>query len=98
MAAKVREPIQVYLTEAERARLDASAAALGVSRSEVLRRGIDAVQGPATGAEVPEALTPLVDRGLLTPPRSAVHSPPAAHPVTPLADVLAGLDRDRADR
>ncbi len=98
MTPNVREPIQVYLTEAERARLDASAGALGVSRSEVLRRGIDALQRPLTGADVPDALTPLVDRKLLTPARSSVRAVPASLPVAPLAEVLAGLELDRSDR
>lgn len=39
MARVIREPIQVYLTPDERAELDRTAKALGVSRSEVLRRG-----------------------------------------------------------
>jgi dsRNA-specific ribonuclease len=39
----VREPIQVYLTEHERATLERLAGDLGVSRAEVLRRGIDAL-------------------------------------------------------
>lgn len=46
MARVVREPIRVYLTPEERAELDRTAAALGVSRSEVLRRGIQAVGNP----------------------------------------------------
>ncbi|MBI2404278.1 MAG: ribbon-helix-helix protein, CopG family [Gemmatimonadetes bacterium] len=41
----VREPIQVYLTGAERARLDRLARELGVSRAEVLRRGLDTLAG-----------------------------------------------------
>ena len=41
---RVREPIQVYLTEAERAGLDRLARELGVSRAEVLRRGVAALQ------------------------------------------------------
>ncbi|MBI4421879.1 MAG: ribbon-helix-helix protein, CopG family [Gemmatimonadetes bacterium] len=40
---KVREPIQVYLTAAERAKLDRLAAELGISRAEALRRGLDAL-------------------------------------------------------
>jgi Ribbon-helix-helix protein, copG family len=43
----VREPIQVYLDPADRELLDAIAARSGLSRAEVLRRGIRRV-----GAEV----------------------------------------------
>jgi hypothetical protein len=39
----VREPIQVYLAEGERRLLDQLAKDAGVSRAEVLRRGIAAV-------------------------------------------------------
>jgi len=39
-AKAVREPIQVYLTAEERAELDRLARAQGISRAEVLRRGI----------------------------------------------------------
>ncbi len=39
-AKAVREPIQVYLTAEERAELDRLARANGISRAEVLRRGI----------------------------------------------------------
>jgi hypothetical protein len=39
----VREPIQVYLTRGERATLDRVARELGVSRAEVLRRGVAAL-------------------------------------------------------
>ena len=40
---RVPEPIQVYLTRAERGALDELAQELGVSRAEVLRLGIDAL-------------------------------------------------------
>ena len=40
-ANRVREPIQVHLTRAERAALDRLARELGVSRAEVLRRGME---------------------------------------------------------
>jgi hypothetical protein len=36
----VREPIQVYLTQADRELLDRASAAAGLSRAEVLRRGL----------------------------------------------------------
>ena len=37
---KVREPIQVYLTADERALLDQAARDTGLSRAEILRRGL----------------------------------------------------------
>ena len=40
---RVREPIQVYLTEGERRVLDDLARRQGVSRAEVLRRGLGAL-------------------------------------------------------
>ncbi len=40
---QVREPLQVYLAEDERTLLDRLAAESGVSRAEVLRRGIKAL-------------------------------------------------------
>lgn len=61
MAKVVREPIQVYLTPEERAELDRAASALGVSRSEVLRRGISAERYEGN-------LSALVERGVVTPP------------------------------
>ena len=40
---QVREPIQVYLAEDERRLLDALSREVGVSRAEILRRGIAAL-------------------------------------------------------
>jgi len=40
---RVREPLQVYLAEEERRLLDSLAREAGVSRAEILRRGILAV-------------------------------------------------------
>jgi hypothetical protein len=94
MPRQVREPIQVYLTEEERARLDASARELGVSRSEVLRRGIASVHGPSYHG----ALRDLAESGVLTPAKVAPGTPPPRRPVAPLAEVLAGLERDRSER
>jgi len=44
-AKRIREPIQVYLTSTERAALDRLARELGVSRAEVLRRGLETIGG-----------------------------------------------------
>jgi len=70
----VREPIQVYLTHAERARLDRLAREMGASRAEVLRRGLEALSagpGPSDydplddlvgAADAPDAPTDLAER------------------------------------
>ncbi|HEX9730095.1 MAG TPA: ribbon-helix-helix protein, CopG family [Gemmatimonadales bacterium] len=47
--SEVREPLQVYLTADERALLDRLAAEYGISRAEVLRRGIRAFALDAGG-------------------------------------------------
>lgn len=51
--ARVREPIQVYLAREDRALLDSVAKVSGLSRAEVLRRGIRAVSGELMGDEHP---------------------------------------------
>ena len=94
MARKVREPIQVYLTDAERADLDRVAREMGVSRSEALRRGIEAVEIGRTSGP----LRHLADEGFVTPSASGPGEPPPAAPVAPLADLLQELDQDREDR
>jgi hypothetical protein len=91
MPRRVREPIQVYLSEDERAQLDRAAQRLGVSRSEALRRGIAALTRPAGAASVSNVahLTPpLVDTGV----------PPCAPPVASLRDLVAELRKDRDER
>lgn len=93
MAESVREPIQVYLTSAERDVLDRCAAELGVSRSEVLRRGLRAIGDPA-GAR-PGNRT--ADEWL-TPASLAPGTPPPSLPVAPLALLLDELEQDRGGR
>jgi hypothetical protein len=56
---RVREPIQVYLDRPERATLDRLAQDLAVSRAEVLRRGLDALERQRR-MTVYDALAPLV--------------------------------------
>jgi hypothetical protein len=97
MNKRVREPIQAYLSAAERAALDEAAARLGISRSEVLRRGIRAVGGSGA-AEYAGPLRQLVREGLVTPPRVGPGEPPPSLPVAPLDEVLGDLDRDRGGR
>lgn len=94
MTQSVREPIQVYLTTDERAELDRAARELGVSRSEVLRRGIEAISGPGYDGELRE----LVEGGLVTPPTMGPGDPPPSAPVACLADLLEELAEDRRDR
>ena len=94
MVKTVREPIQVYLTPAEREALDEEALRRGVSRSEALRQGIDALRGRAYTGE----LRPLVDRGVVTPPSSLAPGPPPSKPVASLDVIMDELDQDRRDR
>ena len=51
--ATVKEPIQVYLAPEDRALLDGAARVSGLSRAEVLRRGIRAVSGELMGDQHP---------------------------------------------
>ena len=90
----VREPIQVYLTSEERRVLDLAARKLGVSRSEVLRRGLRAVGG----ASLEAGLGVLAVGGALTPARAGPGAPPPSSPVAPLQDLLAELSEERTDR
>lgn len=64
----VREPLQVYLTTDERAVLDALAARTGLSRAEVLRRGIRAFGAEQAGASSPLLSFLLSLRGDHWPP------------------------------
>lgn len=52
-ARGVREPLQVYLSAEERAQLDDLAEATGLSRAEVLRRGIRSFAAEQQGAQSP---------------------------------------------
>src|SRR5215217_6476934 len=54
----VREPVQVYLTKQDRALLDQVAKATGLSRAEVLRRGLRRM-GASVLAEASPVLTLL---------------------------------------
>jgi len=71
-ASRVAEPVQVYLETSDRARLDRLTARLGTTKSDVLRRGLEALEaltrsGAASGTRVPlptfrgEGLLPGVD-------------------------------------
>lgn len=98
MDDRIREPIQTYLTGGERAELDRLARELGVSRSEILRRGIEAlgVTGPRIGA-LPDSLAALVGEGVVTLPGWAL-AVPETRPVAPLADLIEELRNDRDAR
>ena len=93
MARIVREPIQVYLTADERAELDGVARNMGVSRSEVLRRGIEL----AGGAAYAGPLRDLVQDGYLTPAATGPGAPPPSAPVAHLRKILAELAADRGE-
>ena len=94
MSKEVREPIQVYLTSQERAELDRAAQELGVSRSEVLRRGVEAVRTrPLAGL-----LRDVAAEGYVAPARIPPGDPPPSKPVARLEALLTELDGDRADR
>ncbi len=95
MVKRIREPILVYLTEEERTDLDQLAAAMGVSRSEALRRGVAAL-APTTLATGP--LAALAEEGLATAARVEGGEPPAGRPVAPLCDLLDELRTDRDGR
>ncbi len=43
-AKRVGEPTQVYLTEGDRSRLERLATQMGASKSDVLRRGLEALE------------------------------------------------------
>jgi hypothetical protein len=94
MPKVVREPIQVYLSPAERDELERAAGELGVSRSEVLRRGIHAVRDLGYSG----VLRDLAEDGYVTVPKQGPGEPPPAVPVTTLEVVLGELDDDRRDR
>jgi hypothetical protein len=94
MSKEVREPIQVYLTSQERAELDRAAQELGVSRSEVLRRGVEAVRTrPLAGL-----LRDVAAERYVVPARIPPGDPPPSKPVARLEALLTELDGDRADR
>lgn len=98
MDDKVREPIQTYLTGEERAELDRLARERGVSRSEVLRRGIEALAGIGAGeGSFQGPLAELVAEGVVTLPVQTL-AVPATHPVGLLADLIEELRSDRDAR
>ena len=92
--ARIREPIQVYLSTAERERLDRVAKRLGVSRSEVLRRGLDRI----AQRDSDDALADLIRRGILRPPLITSGPVPQGERVAPLEELLKDLDEARSDR
>jgi hypothetical protein len=95
MPKAVREPIQVYLTNDERADLDRVARELGVSRSEVLRRGVEAIR---VRQPLSRLLRDVAAEGYVVPARIQGGEPPPSKPIAPLEDLLAELDADRGER
>jgi hypothetical protein len=98
MPRSVREPIQVYLTSDERGALDRCATEMGVSRSEVLRRGLEALGGPTGGRAMDTGDGDSEGVAVLTPARAGPGPAPPSLPVAPLAELLNELDEDRAER
>lgn len=94
MRKTVREPIQTYLTEDERAGLDRLASELGISRSEALRRGVSLLRR----ADRAGTLGDLAEIGLVTPAATGPGAPPPAAPVAPLDAILCELEQDRQER
>ena len=94
--ARVREPIQVYLSTAERERLNRVAGRLGVSRSEVLRRGLEEIAERDREA----ALEDLVRRGILKPANGTYQPIPESErrPIMSFEELMADLEEARADR
>jgi hypothetical protein len=90
---RVREPIQVYLSEEERAGLDRAAREQGISRSEALRRALRALTTPRDSET-----RDLARSGHLTPALAPPGPPPPRKPVAPLEELLAELADDRSDR
>lgn len=90
----MREPVQRYLTGEEWAELDRVAREMGVFRSKALRRGIEALGRVRRDS----ALRDLVGEGAVTSPSAGPGGPPPSVPIAPLSDLLAELDRDRAER
>lgn len=95
MSDSVREPIQVYLNADERAALERAASKLGVSRSEVLRRGVEAM---ADRTKKGGELAALIDAGVVVPATDPSGRPPPALPVAPLRELLDELTADRESR
>jgi len=94
MAKVIREAIQVYLSPAEREEVERASRELGVSRSEVLRRGIHAVGGSGHLGD----LRDLVADGYVTAPMRGPGEPPSAAPIMTLEAMLGDLEEDRRDR
>ncbi len=67
--ARVSEPVQVYLGRAQREQLERLAAQLGATKSDVLRRGLDALESLSRRPTAPgRPTTPLptfAGKGLL---------------------------------
>ena len=76
--------------------LDRASRALGVSRSEVLRRGLLFV-GDAAAREAAEAGAGG-PRWAVTPATAGPGAPPPSIPVAPLREILRELSDDRTDR
>ena len=67
---RVAEPVQVYLDAPELSRLERLAARLDATKSDVLRRGLEALESltrRAAGPAVPPVALPVFEGGSLQP-------------------------------
>jgi NurA-like 5'-3' nuclease len=66
--SRVAEPVQVYLDRPDRERLERLASQLGATKSDVLRRGLEALESlfrrPASHTQGPVALPTFSGKGL----------------------------------
>ena len=85
--SRVREPIQVYIAADERQLLDSLAADTGLSRAEILRRGLRVFAAERAGGQGP--MRRLMESLQATPWPHDVAREHDAH--------LAGIYRDRHD-
>jgi len=83
-----------FPSRAEREQLERLAGELEVSRSEILRRGVKALDR----ASVAGSLTELAGAGRVTPASAGPGDPPPSHPVACLSEILEELDGDRGAR
>lgn len=87
---RVGEPAQVYLTESDQARLERLMAQLGASKSDVLRRGLEALELQHLEPSAHPALRLI---GLA----EGVAEPDDAHAESSYEDVARDHDRALAD-
>ena len=82
-ASGVREPLQIYMTVNERRLLDTLSGDMGLSRAEVLRRGLRSFAAEQAGESGPmQALLLSLRRARWTPDIAAAHDEQLARAYT----------------